>query len=309
MRSAGARASYDRSTGRSPRRTALFSRCGISKVRGPMRRSSRYPTVGGAVTRSGYLSPAASSKAVTVWCCTTNGAMVRARGVPLHWPWRRWRTTWKPCSKGPTCATPCLVGHSMGGMTIMSLATHRPHVLKERAKATVLVATTATSVGGWPRSGSQLAGALIASPLVSRSMRARNGHLLVCAVFGESPDRSHMDLTRELFADRDGTVRGDFLLAFGDEPARGDRNHRPTDDRDGGSRDTLTLPAKADQIVSTIPGARLVTLQNRGHMLPLEDPDAVTDEIAAPSRASRLALRRDGAPPAPSSFPRPPPRR
>jgi pimeloyl-ACP methyl ester carboxylesterase len=32
-------------------------------------------------------------------------------------------------------------------------------------------------------------------------------------------------------------------------------------------------------MVATIPGARLVTLPDRGHMLPLEDPDAVTDEI------------------------------
>jgi pimeloyl-ACP methyl ester carboxylesterase len=46
-----------------------------------------------------------------------------------------------------------------------------------------------------------------------------------------------------------------------------------------GSRDRLTLPAHAAQIVATIPGARLVTLADRGHMLPLEDPDAVTDEI------------------------------
>jgi pimeloyl-ACP methyl ester carboxylesterase len=46
-----------------------------------------------------------------------------------------------------------------------------------------------------------------------------------------------------------------------------------------GSRDTLTVPNKADQMVATIPGARLVTLHGRGHMLPLEDPDAVTDEI------------------------------
>ena len=30
---------------------------------------------------------------------------------------------------------------------------------------------------------------------------------------------------------------------------------------------------------ATIPGPRLVTLPGRGHMLPLEDPDAVTDEI------------------------------
>ncbi len=32
-------------------------------------------------------------------------------------------------------------------------------------------------------------------------------------------------------------------------------------------------------MVATIPGSRLVTLKNKGHMLPLEDPDAVTDEI------------------------------
>ena len=32
-------------------------------------------------------------------------------------------------------------------------------------------------------------------------------------------------------------------------------------------------------MVATIPGARLVTLKDRGHMLPLEDPDTVTDEI------------------------------
>jgi pimeloyl-ACP methyl ester carboxylesterase len=31
--------------------------------------------------------------------------------------------------------------------------------------------------------------------------------------------------------------------------------------------------------VASIPGARLVTLPGRGHMLPLEDPDAVTAEI------------------------------
>ena len=44
-----------------------------------------------------------------------------------------------------------LAGHSMGGMTIMSLATHRPEVLTARAKATVLVATAATSMGAGRR--------------------------------------------------------------------------------------------------------------------------------------------------------------
>jgi non-heme chloroperoxidase len=173
-----------------------------------------------------------------------------------------------------------LAGHSMGGMTIMSLATHRPEVLKERAKATVLVATAATSVGDRSPQAAQLAGAMIASRLVTRAMRARNGHLFVRSVFGDDPVRAHLDLTRELFAGCHGAVRGNFLVALAtmnllDGIATMDV---PTTVMVG-SRDTLTLPKKADQIASTVPGARLVTLEGRGHMLPLEDPDAVSDEI------------------------------
>jgi 3-oxoadipate enol-lactonase/4-carboxymuconolactone decarboxylase len=47
-----------------------------------------------------------------------------------------------------------------------------------------------------------------------------------------------------------------------------------------GSRDHLTAPARAEQMVRAIPGSRLIMLAGRGHMLPLEDPDAVTEEIA-----------------------------
>ena len=173
-----------------------------------------------------------------------------------------------------------LAGHSMGGMTIMSLATHRPEVLKERAKATVLVATAATSVGDRSPQAAQLAGAMIASPLVTRAMRARNGHLFVRSVFGDDPVRAHVDLTRELFAGCHGAVRGNFLVALATmNLLEGIATMDVPTTVMVGSRDTLTLPKKADQIASTVPGARLVTLEGRGHMLPLEDPDAVTDEI------------------------------
>ncbi len=173
-----------------------------------------------------------------------------------------------------------LAGHSMGGMSIMSLAKYRPEVIKARAKATVLVATTAANPGDRSLRGVQVASSVIASPLVSRAIRVRNGHLFVRGVFGESPVRAHMELTRDLFASCHGTVRGGFLVSMAtmnllDSLAT---MHLPTTVMVG-SRDTLTAPAKANQIVSTIPRARLVTLKNRGHMLPLEDPDAVTDEI------------------------------
>ena len=173
-----------------------------------------------------------------------------------------------------------LAGHSMGGMTIMSLATHRPDVLRERGKATVLVATAATRVGDRAGQSARVASAMIASPLVTRAMRAKNGHLFVRYAFGDSPVREHLDLTRELFGGCHGTVRGDFLTAFATmDLSEGIATIDVPTTVMVGSRDALTLPKKAEQIVATVPGARLVTLQNRGHMLPLEDPDAVTDEI------------------------------
>ena len=111
-------------------------------------------------------------------------------------------------------------------------------------------------------------------------MLAKNGHVFVRFAFGDGPVRSHMDLTRELFGNCHGTVRGDFLssLAAMDLLEGIATIDVPTTVMVG-TRDASTLPKKAEQIVATVPGARLVTLQNRGHMLPLEDPDTVTDEI------------------------------
>jgi non-heme chloroperoxidase len=173
-----------------------------------------------------------------------------------------------------------LAGHSMGGMTIMSLATHRPEVFKERVKATVLVATAAANVGDRSAQAARVASAMIASPVVTRALQSRNGHVFVRSAFGDSPVRSHMDLTRELFGGCHGTVRGDFLASFATmDLLEGIATIDVPTTVIVGTRDALTVPKKADQIVSTVPGARLVTLQNRGHMLPLEDPDAVTDEI------------------------------
>ncbi len=173
-----------------------------------------------------------------------------------------------------------LAGHSMGGMTIMALATYRPDVLKARARATVLVATAATSLGGRSARGARLASAMVASSAVSRAMRAKGGHVFVRSAFGTSPVRAHMDLTRDLFGSCPGTVRGGFLRSLTTmNLLEGAATMDVPTTVMVGTRDALTLPEKADQIVSTVPGARLVTLQDRGHMLPLEEPEAVTDEI------------------------------
>jgi pimeloyl-ACP methyl ester carboxylesterase len=173
-----------------------------------------------------------------------------------------------------------LAGHSMGGMTVMALATYRPEVFRTRAKAVVLVATSATAVNlGGPVSPA-LTAAIISSPLVSRALMTKNGHLLVRTSFGAKPMRSHMELTRDVFANCDAKVRGDFIPSFAAmNLLEGIAAIDVPTTVMVGTRDTLTVPKKADQMVSTIPGSRLVTLKGKGHMLPLEDPDAVTDEI------------------------------
>jgi pimeloyl-ACP methyl ester carboxylesterase len=173
-----------------------------------------------------------------------------------------------------------LAGHSMGGFTIMSLATHRPEVFRERAKAVVLVATAATAVEIGGPANPEFAAAVISSPFVTRVLQAKNGHLLVRSVFGAQPVRAHMELTRDTFASCDPRVRGDFVLAFATmDLLEGIATIEVPTTVMVGSRDTLTVPKKSDQLAATIPGSRLVTLKSRGHMLPLEDPDAVTDEI------------------------------
>ena len=46
-----------------------------------------------------------------------------------------------------------------------------------------------------------------------------------------------------------------------------------------GDADQLTPPERAHEIVAAIPGARLVVIQESGHMTAMERPDAVTDAL------------------------------
>ncbi len=173
-----------------------------------------------------------------------------------------------------------LAGHSMGGMTIMSLATYHPDILAERARAIVLVATAAADMGTGPAAAEWFSAALISSTAVSLVLHSAAGHRFVRGVFGSDPVRSHIDLTRTLFADTTPQVRSGFMVAMSAmNLLEGIATIEIPTTVMVGSRDRLTAPARAEQMVAAIPGARLVTLAGRGHMLPLEDADAVTLEI------------------------------
>jgi pimeloyl-ACP methyl ester carboxylesterase len=172
-----------------------------------------------------------------------------------------------------------VAGHSMGGMTIQALAGAHPEVVADRVKAIVLVATAA---GGLSQRSDALAARLVGSPGLERAMRTAAGHALVRGSVGRNVRRNHLTITRDLFVACPPDARSGFLRAM-----------QAMDLREGiagigvpttvvvGTRDRLTTPALADVLVETIPEARLVTLPDRGHQLPLEAPDEVAAEILA----------------------------
>ncbi len=100
------------------------------------------------------------------------------------------------------------------------------------------------------------------------------------AAFGDDAVRAQVELTRTLFANCDPKVRAGFLASMNEmNLLEGIATIGVPTTVVVGTKDTLTPPARSDALVEAIAGAQLVRLEGRGHMLPLEDPAAVTDEI------------------------------
>lgn len=171
-----------------------------------------------------------------------------------------------------------LVGHSMGGMTILSLAQDHPQVLAARARGIALVATAAAGLGG--SRFDPLLVRLLGSAWLLRLFRGPLGPWLVRRTFGRTARPEHRRQTRDHFVATDPAARVGWLEAM------------LTMDLTGalgtiavptvvlvGTRDTLTPPEHADRIVAGVPGSRLVTYEGLGHQLPYEAPDAVVAEI------------------------------
>jgi pimeloyl-ACP methyl ester carboxylesterase len=54
-----------------------------------------------------------------------------------------------------------------------------------------------------------------------------------------------------------------------------------------GEKDTLLPPRLAEAVHGSIPGARLVRLDDVGHMLPLEAPDRIAELVLEAARIGR----------------------
>ena len=199
-----------------------------------------------------------------------------------------------------------LVGHSMGGMTVMSLAEKDPAFFAERVLGVALISTSAGGLGqvdfGMPHIGpfvQRLAPsavkALTRTPggLVERGRRIGSDleALLVRRYSFASPvSASLVRFTADMIAATRLEVISEFLPTFG--------THDKTAalaTLDGhevlvmvGDGDLLTPIAHSEEIVHRLPGAEHVVVAGSGHLLMLEHPQIVTMHLLDLVRRSLL---------------------
>ncbi|GHF88911.1 alpha/beta fold hydrolase [Streptomyces filamentosus] len=193
-----------------------------------------------------------------------------------------------------------LVGHSMGGMTVMALAGRYPELVRDRVAAVAFVGTSAGRLEevsyGLPPAGVQavrrvLPGVLRAlgsqAALVERGRRATADLFagLVKKYSFASPD---VDPAVVRFAERMiESVPVDVVAAFYPAfaahdglPALGALRGLPTLAL-AGDLDLVTPASHTEAIAAELPGAELLLVPGTGHLVMLERPDAVTGALTA----------------------------
>jgi pimeloyl-ACP methyl ester carboxylesterase len=190
-----------------------------------------------------------------------------------------------------------LVGHSMGGMTIMSLADRRPDLFEDRVVAVALLSTSAGKLASVTFGLPALAGVALqrALPRVSVGLgrrstlieRARRGgsdlsyamtrHL---SFAGPVPTEV-LDLMDQMISSTSVEVISAFapaLLRHDKLAALPTLKHIPVLVLVG-DKDVLTPPEHSEAIAEALPEAEHVLVPDSGHMVILERPEEVNRQL------------------------------
>lgn len=211
-----------------------------------------------------------------------------------------------------------LVGHSMGGMTIMALAEQRPELFADRVRGVALIGTSGGEVGrqGLPRPVlsrynpiTRTVGGFAAwQPELVEWIRSAGGGLTRHGVrrlaFGDRSVSSELvDFMVRMLDDMSVPVMTHFLPALGTHnryAALAGLRHCEVLVVSG-DEDRLTPFQHAERIATELPNATLVRAAGAGHMVMLEQPDLVTGELVAllrdcagRGRTAQRVLRRRG---------------
>jgi pimeloyl-ACP methyl ester carboxylesterase len=175
-----------------------------------------------------------------------------------------------------------LVGHSMGGMTIMQLAGTHPELFGGRVKGVVLLGT---SSGRLMRSSPGLrylvpllrAGA----PLLDWGRRFNSYSVIRRWGLGPDAARHHVDMANEMILESPTYVLMDFYPNFvGLDLTSGlEALGRARTTVIGGTADLLTPVKHSRRLADAIPDAKLLILDDIGHMLMFEAHEVVTKAI------------------------------
>jgi pimeloyl-ACP methyl ester carboxylesterase len=212
-----------------------------------------------------------------------------------------------------------LVGHSMGGMTVMALADQRPELFAERVFGVALIATTA---GGLTSGMLGLPGALgpaihrlgpaVAATLARRkSLVEKSGWstsdlgLLLTRIysFGSTGTDEEGRFVASMLSSTPVDVVAEFLPALQEHD-----KHAALSVLEGvellvvvGDRDRLTPKPFSDEIVRRVPGAEYVVVPDAGHMVLIEKHEVVDEHLLALLDRVRRDIAADTPTPAPTS--------
>ncbi|QTR01420.1 alpha/beta hydrolase [Saccharothrix algeriensis] len=203
-----------------------------------------------------------------------------------------------------------LVGHSMGGMTIMALAEQRPELFADRVRGVALVGTAAGAVGGAGLTRSVLSrynpvtlavGRLAGlQPGLVEWARRRAGALTWSGIralaFGDRRvGASLVDLMDRMIGGTTVQVLTGFLETLGTH----DRYKALAGLRHSevlvisGDADRMTPFSHSERMAEEMPHGELVRVRGAGHMVMLEQPDLVTGHLVGLVRRSAAERAED----------------
>jgi pimeloyl-ACP methyl ester carboxylesterase len=192
-----------------------------------------------------------------------------------------------------------LVGHSMGGMTIMALASEYPELIRERVVATAFVGTSSGRLGevnfGLPVAGVNAVRRVLPGVLKALGQRAElveKGRRATADLFagiikrysfaGRDIDPAVARFAERMIENTPIDVVAEFYPAFTDH----DKTEALALFEDmpvlvlAGVQDLVTPSEHSEAIADLLPDAELVLVPDAGHLVMLEHPEVVTDRLA-----------------------------
>ncbi|GAA2763559.1 alpha/beta hydrolase [Streptomyces paradoxus] len=192
-----------------------------------------------------------------------------------------------------------LVGHSMGGMTVMALADQYPELIRERVVGVAFVGTSSGRLGevnyGLPVAGVNAVRRVLPGVLKVLGQRAElveKGRRATADLFAGIIKRysfasRDVDPAVARFAERmiESTpidVVAEYYPAFNDH----DKTEALAQFADlpvlvlAGVQDLVTPSEHSEAIADLLPDAELVLVPDAGHLVMLEHPEVVTDRLA-----------------------------